>query len=298
MGNASLESRTTEELIALLPPQGSPHLMAIDLAKYIRPAWHGWVNDHRNEPHRVVPSVLRNVGSKLRARQPSHMILADDGQDLYRSKIFDGYKAGRPPKPQGLIDAEETLRGIFAQAGVMPYRVKGLEADDVLHAAAVVGRRLGLPVVIVTDDKDGEQLVCDAAKVLVWDGDSKVVDEWEVQRKWGVLPTRLVELFALAGDSGDKIPGVHGWGPKTAAQILHVAEPRDLLTLLKDGGHFWVPPKWRKKFLENRDVIKLSYDLVRLRGQWLSEHPKFCAMEIEPLYVADLLFNAAERLSR
>jgi protein Xni len=293
-----LEQRSQQELLALLPPQGSRHMLAIDLAKFIRPAWHGWVNETRNEPHRVTPTVLRKIASLLRGRQPTHLVLADDGAELYRAKLFIEYKAGRPPKPEGLVDVENTLRAIFAKAGVTPYRVKGLEGDDVLHAAAGLGRRHGIPVVLVTEDKDAEQLVCDAARVLVWDGDVRVVDEWEVRRKWLVEPHELAALFAMAGDSGDGIPGVHGWGPKTAAQILNAAKPRELAELLKDGGHWWVPEKWRKKFLENRDVIRLSYDLARLRGQWLSEHPRFVATEIEPLYAADLLANAAERLLR
>jgi protein Xni len=295
---AMLEPRSTQELLALLPPQGSRHLVAIDLAKYIRPAWHGHVNEKRNEPEKVVPTVLWRIAKRIRGRQPTHLVLADDGLDLHRAKLCPKYKANRPPKPQGLVDVEIAVRDILSRSGVAPYRVRGLEADDVLHAAAGLGRRLGIPVVLVTDDKDAEQLVSDAAKVLVWDGDNRVVDEWEVRRKWDVLPTQLVDLFALAGDTADGIPGVHGWGPKTAAQILQSAYPRDIPTLLRDGGHWWVPEKWRKKFVENRDVIRMSYDLARLRGQWLSERSEFRATEIEPSYVADLLSNAAERLSR
>jgi 5'-3' exonuclease len=293
---ATAEKRSVRELLALLPPQRSSHMLAIDLAKYIRPAWHGHVNEHRNEPHRVVPTVLRNVAYRLRARQPTHIILADDGPELHRTKLCDKYKAGRPPKPQGLTDAETTLRSVFAQAGVAPWRIRGLEADDVLHAAAILGRRLGVPVVVISDDKDAEQLVSDSGKILVWDGEERVIDERGVREKWLVSPAQLAELFALAGDSGDGIPGVFGWGPKTAAQILTNAARNDLAALLKDGGHWWVPEKWRKKFVENRDVIRLSYELARLRGQWLAGRPEFSATEIYPLDVAENLLANAERL--
>jgi 5'-3' exonuclease len=290
--------RTVRELLALLPAQGSRHMLAIDLAKFVRPAWHGHVNEHRNEPHRVVPTVLRQIAYRLRARQPTHIILADDSNELHRKKLSDKYKANRPPKPQGLADAESTLRRVFAQAGVTPCRIRGLEADDVLHAAAGLGRRLGIPVVVVSDDKDVEQVVSDAGRVLVWDGEERVVDEQEVGRKWQVLPWQLAELFAIAGDTADGIPGVFGWGPKTAAQILTGAAPTPLAELLKDGGHWYVPKKWREKFVENRDVIKLSYELARLRGGWLSERPEFKATEIDPLNVANVLLDAAERLVR
>jgi 5'-3' exonuclease len=271
-------------------------MLAIDLAKYIRPAWHGFVNEHRNEPHRVAPTVLRQIANRLRGRQPTHLVLADDGLDLHRAKRYAGYKADRPPKPQGLLDVETTLRNVFVEAGVAPFRIRGLEGDDVLHAAAIVGQRLGIPVVVISDDKDAQQLVSDTGKVVVWDGDARVVDEWEVQRKWRVLPGRLAELFALAGDKGDGIPGVHGWGPVTAADILTAAAPRELTTLLKDGGHWWVPSKWRAKFLENRDVISMSYELARLRGQWLADRPEFEPNQIDPLLLAAKLLDAADEL--
>ena len=44
-----------------------------------------------------------------------------------------------------------------------------------------------------------------------------------------------------------------------------------------------------KKFVENIDAIKLSYDLVRLRGEWLSRQERFSLHEADALDAADAI---------
>lgn len=281
----------------LLPPQGSRHMMAIDLSCITRRAWHGHVNEHRQEPDRAAPTALRNMARVLRARQPHCIVVAGEGTDLFRVKTFPKYKAGRPPKPRELLFTESIVKNALAAAGIAPYCVRGLEADDVLHAAVLLGIIGSLPVVIVAEDKDAEQLVDTRRGIIVWDGDETAKDEAYVMERWGVPPERLPELFAIAGDPGDGFPGVSGWGPKTAAKILQLSR-KTLLELLRDGGHWWVPEKWRAKWLANRDVIRMSYDLARLRGEWLASQSRFEATCCDPLDVATRLADEAERLSR
>jgi DNA polymerase-1 len=292
------DTRSVRELLALLPPQGSRHMMAIDLSAFTRRSWHGHVNEHRNEPERAAPTAIRQIARLIRGRQPTCVVIAGEGHELYRGKIFPPYKSKRPEKPPGLITAEADVKAALAYAGIAPYCVRGLEADDVLHAAVIIGRMGEIPVVVVADDKDALQLVDDAAHILVWDGDETVKDAKAVRERWLVEPDQLAELFALAGDPGDDFPGVKGWGPKTAAALLGSTGGRRLDVLLKDGGIYLVLPKWREKFVENRDVIRLSYDLARLRGRWLSEQPRFEASVVDALMVSDRLSDAAERLAR
>ena len=52
-----------------------------------------------------------------------------------------------------------------------------------------------------------------------------------VVSKWNVTPDQLGDVLALAGDSADNIPGVHGIGPKIAASLI--SEYRTLDQLLK-----------------------------------------------------------------
>lgn len=281
-----------------LPPQNSPHLMAIDLASVTRRIWHGYVNDKRNEPERVAPASIRHVARLLRARQPSLVVVGGEGKDLFRKKTYAEYKGKRPPKPSELEAAELAVKNALTIAGIAPWCVRGLEADDVLHGAVLRGIELGVPVVVVTADKDADQLVSDARRVVVWNGEDDARDEPAVVARWGMEPSRIPEILALAGDATDGIPGVFGWGVKTSVQILQSVGDRNLERLLSEGGHHWVPTKWRKKFVDNVETIRMSHNLAKLRGRWLVSHASFAATSVDPIGVADVLADEAERLYR
>ena len=97
--------------------------------------------------------------------------------------------------------------------------VPGFEADDVIATLASAAKEEGQPVVIVSGDKDLMQLVGEG--VTMWDPQKdKVYDPAAVAEKWGALPEKLLDLFALIGDVLDNIPGVPGFGPKTAATLI------------------------------------------------------------------------------
>jgi protein Xni len=243
-----------------LPAQASRHLLAIDGSSVIRRAWHGHVNDKRNEPERAAPTAIRNFARIIRARQPSHLVIGGEGRGSIRTSLFSGYKAGRPPKPDGLLACEAQVEAALSSVGVQVVKVAGLEADDVLAGAVLLGRAEGLPVVIVGLDSDLEQLVDDEAGVVVWDG----------FERWGVPARRLAELFALAGQDGDGIPGASGIGKKRAAEILTAIPGHTLLDLLAQPHLMavWAPAKYRGKLIEHRETITLSCDLVKLRGDY------------------------------
>jgi DNA polymerase-1 len=270
--------------------------MAIDLASVTRRIWHGYVNDKRNEPQRVAPASIRCVERLLRARRPSLVVVGGEGKDLFRKKTHPEYKGKRPPMPPELERAELAVKNALTVAGIAPWCVRGLEADDVLHGAVLRGIELGVPVVVVTADKDADQLVSDVHHVVVWKGEGDAHDEAAVIAEWGVEPSRIPEILALAGDTTDGIPGVFGWGVKTSAQILRSVGDRNLERLLSDGGSFWVPTKWRKKFTDNLETIRMSYDLAKLRGKWLVTHASFVVTPVDPIAVADVLADEAERL--
>lgn len=282
-----------------LPAQGSRHVLAVDGSSVIRRAWHGHVNDKRHEPERAAPTAIRNFARIIRARQPSHLVIGGEGRGSIRQSIFSGYKAGRPPKPDGLLACEAQIEAALSTVGVQVVKVAGLEADDVLAGAVRLGRAEGLPVVLVGLDQDLEQLVDDAVGVTVWDGAERVLDEAGVFERWGVSSRRLAELFALAGQSGDGIPGAVGIGPATAAKILN-AVPHPLMALLASSHliDVWVPGRYRAKVREHREPIAMSFDLVRLRDEYAHGHLDLDELQVDALHVAAGLAEQADRIAR
>jgi 5'-3' exonuclease len=282
-----------------LPAQGSRHLLALDGTNIVRRAWHACVNDKKHEPERAAPTAIRSLARIIRARQSSHLVIGGEGRGSIRESIFAGYKAGRPSKPDGLLACEAQVEAALSSVGIQGVKVAGLEADDVLAGAVLLGRGEGLPVVLVSHDNDIEQLVDDEAGVVVWDGIERVLDDAAVAERWGVPARRLVELFALAGQDGDGIPGAPGIAKKTAAKIL-TAIPRHTLVDLFTQPHLlavYAPDKYREKLREHRDAIMLSYDLVRLRGEYARASLALDDMAVDALHIASELAAIADRIA-
>jgi DNA polymerase-1 len=100
-------------------------------------------------------------------------------------------------------------------------REAGYEADDIIGTLGAQAERAGLEVVIVTNDKDMNQLVTDHVKILRTErtGEMKVLDARAVEEKMGVPPHQVVELLGLWGDTIDNIRRT-GIGEKGAKQII------------------------------------------------------------------------------
>ena len=81
----------------------------------------------------------------------------------------------------------------------------------------------GIPVMIVSGDRDVYQLVGDGIRVMTTSRgvtDTKVYDREGVIERYGVPPELVTDFIGLKGDTSDNIPGVPGIGDKTAAQLL------------------------------------------------------------------------------
>ncbi len=107
--------------------------------------------------------------------------------------------------------------------GLPKIEVPGTEADDVMATLAKRAVEAGMDVVLVTNDKDLQQLVGPHIKVLAPGGGPKEdawLDEQAVEAKWGVPPAGLRDVLALMGDSVDNVPGVPGVGEKTAVELI------------------------------------------------------------------------------
>lgn len=93
------------------------------------------------------------------------------------------------------------------------------QADDLLASAAAAWRA-DADIVLCTTDKDLLQCVRGREVVLLDRIRDRITDEAAVRERFGVLPTQIPDLHALIGDPSDGLPGVPGWGPKSAAVVL------------------------------------------------------------------------------
>ncbi|MDQ6754871.1 MAG: 5'-3' exonuclease [Actinomycetota bacterium] len=213
-------------------------LMLLDTASLYFRAFHGLPDTIRapdGSPVNAVRGLLDIIARLVADFGPSDLVACwdDNWRPHWRVALMPGYKAHRVAElVPGGNDVEETPEFLVAQVpiirqllGTLGIPVIGAadhEADDVIGTLAT---RAGMPVDIVTGDRDLFQLVDDESGVRVIytaRGMSKLelVTDSVVVSKYGVLPGQYADFAIMRGDPSDGIPGVPGVGEKTAASLL------------------------------------------------------------------------------
>lgn len=154
------------------------------------------------------------------SEQVTHIAIAFDNPiRSVRNEWFYGYKTdeGVPPELLAQFDAvEEAARAL----GVIVWSMDRFEADDAMATAATRWQNDVEQVRLLTPDKDLGQCVHGTRVVQVDRMRRVVIDEDEVVRRRGVRPALVPDWLALVGDDADGIPGVAGFGERTAAELL------------------------------------------------------------------------------
>ena len=148
----------------------------------------------------------------------------DVHQPTFRHKMYDGYKAGRKGMPPELFEQMEPLKKLLLAYGCHIVECPGYEADDILGTLSAATPAQD-HCYIATGDRDSLQLVKDNVTVLLTStkmGRTQTVEYTpeKIMEEYGVVPSGMIELKALQGDSSDNIPGVAGVGPKTAGDLI------------------------------------------------------------------------------
>lgn len=239
-----------------------------------------------------------NFLQRLRTtHQPDFLAWVHDAGTSFRHETYPEYKATREKLTdelqadfdQGLSRIEELL----AAYHVPIITLQGYEADDVIGTLARQGVAAGMDVVIVSGDKDFQQLV----RPGVWllnpgrGGPAAVEEHWvgvhNASERLGVPPGRVTDYLALVGDSSDNVPGVPGIGDKTAREL--VGQFGDLEQILA-GASSVKGKRAREALLAHPDRARLSRTLVTIRD----DVP--LAPNLEALRVAEPDTDALRRL--
>src|SRR3954465_4701827 len=140
-----------------------------------------------------------------------------------RKEISADYKAQRSTRPDLLKLQWPHLRPLVEAFGYRNISVEGFEADDVIAALTQQAKERGIPVMVVTGDRDAYQLVDEGVRIMSTSRtvtDTKVYDRDGVVDRYGIPPEKTPDFIGLKGDTSDNIPGVPGIGDKTAAELL------------------------------------------------------------------------------
>ena len=188
-------------------------------------------------------------------------VIFDTKRHTFRSEIYKEYKAQRPEPPDELKPQFAIIRDAVRAFNVCCLEMEGFEADDLIATYAKMAEAQGIDVVVISADKDMMQLIRPGVSMLD-PMKNRTIGPEQVVEKFGVLPEKVIDVQALAGDSSDNVPGVPGIGVKTAAELI--TQYGDLETLLKRAGEI-KQPKRRDNLLNNAELARISKQLVTLR---------------------------------
>jgi 5'-3' exonuclease len=169
---------------------------------------------------RATLGILESTLALLREPGVTHLAASFDTViESFRNDMFPGYKSSVGMDEELLRQfsfAEDALEAI----GVVVWRNIEFEADDALAAAAVRWVDDVEQVVICSPDKDLSQVVVGDRIVTYNRREQKILDEGAVVEKFGIHPESIPDYLALVGDTADGVPGLAGWGARSASTVL------------------------------------------------------------------------------
>jgi 5'-3' exonuclease len=216
---------------------------------------------------RATLGIIDSTLALLREPGVTHLAASFDTViESFRNDLFPGYKSSAGMDPELLAQfplAETALESI----GVVVWRNIEFEADDAIATAAIRWVEDVEQVVIATPDKDLNQLVIGSRIVTYNRREQKLLDEPAVVEKFGIHPESIPDYLALMGDAADGVPGLPGWGAKSASTVL-ARYPR--LELIPASAADWeVTVRGAEKLAATlRDNLDLAYayrELTTLR---------------------------------
>jgi DNA polymerase-1 len=212
-------------------------LYLVDASAYVYRAFHAipFLSTTRGVPTNAAYGVTNMLLKLLREEQPTHLGLVFDAPGgTFRDDLYPEYKANRTAMPDELVPQLGLVRRVVEALRPHVIEMPGVEADDVIGTLATRVAEAGGDVVIVTGDKDFQQLVGPHVSLLdpMFDKRTGVDD---VRARYGIEPERWVDIIGLMGDAIDNIPGIRGVGEKTASALIRHAGSLEALLTDLDG---------------------------------------------------------------
>jgi DNA polymerase-1 len=197
-------------------PSASKKLFLVDAMAHIYRAFYAPMPQRLTGPGGIptnIPFLFGNILKRLiKDYQPEYIgIVFDPPGATFRDKLFEKYKAQRPPIPDDMRVQLPYVRRLCEAMRLPILELQGYEADDVIGGIARQAARKNVEVLIISNDKDMMQLVNGGVRILrTGSGGAKsdvIVDEEKVKEILGVPPEKVIDVMALMGDTVDNIPG-------------------------------------------------------------------------------------------
>lgn len=251
------------------PPAPRERLFLLDGMALAYRAYFSFISrplvNSRGENTSAVYGFVNTLMKILNVDRPEHVaVVFDTKEPTFRHRMYDAYKATREKMPEDMAGQLDRLKEVVRAFNVPGLEMPGYEADDVMGTLARMAERAGVETWLVTGDKDFMQLISPLIRIYrpgKQGDDWELLDERAVTEKFGVEPSKVIEVLAITGDKSDNVPGVRGIGDKTAIPLI-----REYGTLENLYRHIDAVPQVgvRRKLSEGRESAFLSRNLVTI----------------------------------
>ena len=257
-------------------PPPSPRLFLVDGYALIYRAFFALISrpltTSRGENTSAAWGIVNFVQRLLETHRPDYLGWVHDSGLSHRHERYPAYKATREKLTEELQSdfdrGMERIRDVLDAHRIPIITLAGYEADDVIGTLARQAVQADINVVVVSGDKDFQQLV----RPGVWllnpgrGGPASVEEQWvgveNGSERLGVPPALVTDYLALVGDSSDNVPGVKGIGDKTAQEL--VSSYGSVENILAHAAEL-TKKRPREALLEQGDLALLSKELVTIR---------------------------------
>ncbi|ASS64758.1 MULTISPECIES: DNA polymerase I [unclassified Paenibacillus] len=200
----------------------------------------------------------------LEEEKPTHVLVAfDAGKVTFRTESFAEYKGTRQKTPSELSEQFPLIKEVVAAFGIKQFELSGYEADDIIGTMTRLADEKGVKTIVVSGDKDMLQLASEQVTIAVTRkgvSETELYDPAAVKERYGLVPSQIIDLKGLMGDSSDNIPGIPGVGEKTALKLLH--EYGTVEAVLEHSGE--LKGKLKERVEENREAALMSKQLATI----------------------------------
>lgn len=241
-------------------------IFIIDAVNYLFRSYYaiGPMTNNKGISTSALYGFIRSVNKIINDFNPKYIVAVFDGPENResRQKMYSEYKMHRKQAPDDLYPQFEMAFNWCNLAGISALCIRGYEADDTMATIAKMADVQNMKVYICTSDKDLMQMVNKNVFVLNAHKNNQIFDENGVKELFGVEPKQMLDYLSIVGDKSDNIPGIEGFGPKTATTLLNEFGTLDNIYNNLDK----IPSeKRRTTLLEQKENAYLSKKLATLQ---------------------------------
>lgn len=251
-------------------------IFIIDAVNYLFRSYYaiGPMTNDKGQSTSALFGFIRSVQKLLQDFSPDYIVCIFDGPDNKKSRqtLYAEYKMHRKGAPEDLFPQFDLTYEFCNLFGISTLCIEGVEADDTMASVAKWAReKEGMEVYLCTSDKDLFQVVEKHLYVVLPNKNNMIVDSEKVNELFGVYPEQMLDYLAIVGDTSDNIPGIPGFGPKTAVELLH--QFKNLDEILKNPEKVQGPKK-QQILKTEQDKALLSRELATLNFKVEIPHKK------------------------